>query len=241
MAPSFSQLDPEVDYDDDDDVDFSDLREQYEVRMEEGLDTFIVVDGLPRVPPGSKDKLIKYFLKRAVVYGKVKEDDVYMPMNEAGDMSQGFAFVEYETAAQAAAAVKGLHATALDKKHTIAVNKLTDIERYAREGRIDEEYTAPEIPPFEEKEHLRSWLGDSDGRDQFVMFRGEQVSHTPHNAVCADAATSSMESSYCATISMGALRAGHALRSAVCTICYDTEHGELLLRHHIRGSNACAS
>ena len=36
-----------------------DLREQYEVRMDEGLDTFVVVDGLPKVPPASKDKLTK--------------------------------------------------------------------------------------------------------------------------------------------------------------------------------------
>jgi len=175
MAPSFAQLESDVDYDEDEDIDFSDLREQYEVRLEEGLDTFIVVDGLPRVPPNSKEKLVKFSLRKYVAYGKVTEENVYMPLNEAGDMTQGFAFVEYETAAQAAAAVKGLHGTALDKKHTIAVNKLTDIERYAREGRIDEEYSAPEIAPFEEKDHLRYWLGDDEGRDQFVMYRGEQV------------------------------------------------------------------
>lgn len=33
----------------------------------------------------------------------------------------------------------------------------------------------PEIAPFAEKEHLRWWLGDSSGRDQFVMFRGDNV------------------------------------------------------------------
>ncbi|KAK3073553.1 Translation initiation factor 3 subunit b [Teratosphaeriaceae sp. CCFEE 6253] len=175
MAPSFEQLDPEVDYDEDDDIDFSDLRENYEVRMEEGLDTFVVVDGLPKVPPGSKDKLVKFLLRKLTGFGRTKEDNVYMPMNEANDMSEGFAFVEYETPAQAAAAVKGLHLTALDKKHTIAVNKLTDIDRYAREGRIDETYHAPEIPSFEEKDHLRWWLGDAEGRDQFVMYRGDHV------------------------------------------------------------------
>ncbi|KAH9844435.1 Eukaryotic translation initiation factor 3 subunit B [Teratosphaeria destructans] len=143
--------------------------------MEEGLDTFIVIDGLPKVPPGSKDKLVKFLLRKLTTVGKTKEENVFMPMNEAGDMSEGFAFVEYETPAQAAAAVKALHATPLDKKHTIAVNKLTDIERYGREGRIDETYKAPEIEPFTEKEHLRWWLGDSEGRDQFVMYRGDNV------------------------------------------------------------------
>jgi translation initiation factor 3 subunit B len=71
--------------------------------------------------------------------------------------------------------VKQLHAVPLDRKHTLLVNKLTDIERYGREGRIDEEYTEPEIPPFTEKEHLRSWLSDPSARDQFALFRGDKV------------------------------------------------------------------
>jgi translation initiation factor 3 subunit B len=55
------------------------------------------------------------------------------------------------------------------------VNKLTDIDRYGREGRVEEEYTPPTPEPFQQTEHLRSWLGDSDGRDQMVMFRGDKV------------------------------------------------------------------
>lgn len=86
-----------------------------------------------------------------------------------------FAFVEYDTPEQAVAATKHLNGTPLDKKHTLAVNKLTDIDRYGREGRVDEEYTPPKIEPFQEKEHLRSWLGDPNARDQFAMFRGDKV------------------------------------------------------------------
>ncbi|KAL9118122.1 MAG: hypothetical protein Q9187_005333 [Circinaria calcarea] len=96
-------------------------------------------------------------------------------MPTIGSNSRSFAFVEYETPEQAIAATKALHGTALDKRHTIAVNKLTDIDRYGREGRIDDEYHPPHIEPFKEKEHLRWWLGDPNGRDQFVMFRGESV------------------------------------------------------------------
>lgn len=86
-----------------------------------------------------------------------------------------YAFVEYQTPQQAIAATKQLHGTAIDKKHTFAVNKLTDIERYGREGRIDDEYQPPSIDDFTEKEHLRWWLGDSNGRDQFAMLRGDGV------------------------------------------------------------------
>ena len=86
-----------------------------------------------------------------------------------------YAFVEYETPEQAVAATKALNGTPLDRRHTIAVNKFTDIDRYGREGRIDDEYHAPTIEPFKEKEYLRSWLGDPNGRDQFVMFRADNV------------------------------------------------------------------
>jgi translation initiation factor 3 subunit B len=42
MAPGFDQL-SDHDYDDDlENIDFSDLKERYDVRMEEGLDTFVV-------------------------------------------------------------------------------------------------------------------------------------------------------------------------------------------------------
>lgn len=91
------------------------------------------------------------------------------------DCGDRFAFVEYNAPAEAIAAVKQLHGTPLDKKHTMAVNKLTDINRFGEEGRIEEEYHPPDIAPYQQGEHLRSWLGDADGRDQMVMFRSEKV------------------------------------------------------------------
>ena len=82
-----------------------------------------------------------------------------------------FAFVEYSSPGEAAAAVRQLDMVPLDKKHTLRVNKLTDVERYGREGRIDDHYTPPQVEEFAEKEHLRSFMADPSGRgrDQFVM------------------------------------------------------------------------
>lgn len=68
-----------------------------------------------------------------------------------------------------------MHGTPLDKKHTMSVNRLTDIDRYGREGRVNEEYDPPKIDPYKEKEHLRWWLGDPDGRDQFIMYHSDNV------------------------------------------------------------------
>ena len=41
MAPGFDTL-SDHDFDDEEEIDFSDLRQQYDVRMESGLDAFVV-------------------------------------------------------------------------------------------------------------------------------------------------------------------------------------------------------
>lgn len=179
MAPSFDHL-REEDLDEEDidmdEVDISDLREKYEVQLEQGYDTFVVIDGLPAVTEEQKPKLIKFLLKKLNTVGKTREDMIYMPMGDDG-MSLRFAFVEYSSPAEASAAVRQLDYVPLDKKHTLRVNKLTDIDRYGREGRISEEFVPPKIEPFQEKEHLRWFMADpaDRGRDQFVMYRGDTV------------------------------------------------------------------
>lgn len=42
MAPGFDTLSDHDFQDEEDEIDFSDLQEKYEVRIEEGLDTFVV-------------------------------------------------------------------------------------------------------------------------------------------------------------------------------------------------------
>jgi translation initiation factor 3 subunit B len=87
MAPSFDQL-REEDLDDEefdeDEIDLSDLREKYEVQLEQGYDTFVVIDGLPEVTEDQKPKLVKFLLKKLSAAGKTREDLIYMPMGEDG-------------------------------------------------------------------------------------------------------------------------------------------------------------
>ena len=87
MAPSFDHL-READLDDDefdeDDIDLSDLREKYEVQLDQGYDTFVVIDGLPEVTEDQKPKLVKFLLKKLNQVGKAREDSVFMPMGENG-------------------------------------------------------------------------------------------------------------------------------------------------------------
>jgi translation initiation factor 3 subunit B len=87
MAPSFDHL-READLDDDefneDDIDISDLREKFEVQLEQGYDSFVVIDGLPEVTEDQKPKLVKFLLRKLNTAGKTKEDLIYMPMGEDG-------------------------------------------------------------------------------------------------------------------------------------------------------------
>lgn len=66
-----------------------DLRERYEVQLDEGLDTFVVVDGCPKVPADSKPKLIKFLCKRLTEVGRISQDSVFMPLNEETNMTEG--------------------------------------------------------------------------------------------------------------------------------------------------------
>jgi translation initiation factor 3 subunit B len=85
MAPSFDHLpDPEEDEYDEDELDFSDLRERFEVQLEQGLDTFVVIDGLPEVTEETKPKLIKFLLRKLNAVGRTREDAVFMPLGENG-------------------------------------------------------------------------------------------------------------------------------------------------------------
>ncbi len=81
MAPSFNDLpDPEDDYDEDE-LDFSDLKERFDVQLEQGLDAFVVVDGLPEVTEETKPKLIKFLRRKLEPVGKVKEESIHMPLS----------------------------------------------------------------------------------------------------------------------------------------------------------------
>lgn len=91
MAPSatFEHL-READLDeefDEDEVDIQDLRERFEVAVDQGYDCFVVVDGLPPVDEAQKPKLVKFVTRKLNAVGQVK--DFTMPMGDDG-MSLGY-------------------------------------------------------------------------------------------------------------------------------------------------------
>lgn len=56
-----------------------------------------------------------------------------------------YIFVEFRTADEATAALSVMDGHPFDSKHTFAVNRFTDIERYAN---LDETYVEPEAEEY---------------------------------------------------------------------------------------------
>jgi translation initiation factor 3 subunit B len=84
MATSYENLPLEDDEFDESQIDFADIEEQFQVRLDEGLDAFVVIDGLPVVPEDSKAKLVKFVLRKLNTVGKVKDEGVHMPVGDDG-------------------------------------------------------------------------------------------------------------------------------------------------------------
>jgi translation initiation factor 3 subunit B len=57
-------------------------------------------------------------------------------------------FVEFANAEQASLAVKLIDGYKMDKSHTLAVNRFTDVEKYSN---VEEEFHAPPEEEFVEK------------------------------------------------------------------------------------------
>ncbi|KAJ1653180.1 Translation initiation factor 3 subunit b [Dispira simplex] len=159
------------------DLDFSDIEEKYQFTFNESFDNMIVVDHLPIVDSSKEEKLLKIVKKIFAPAGPIKDENVFMPKQEDASTgvskSQGYMFIEFDTVEQAATAIRQLNGFKMDKTHILSVHKFTDVERYAT---MDDEYREPVMAPYEEREHLRSWLLDPKARDQFATMRGDEVS-----------------------------------------------------------------
>ena len=134
-----------------------------------------MVDNLPQVPPEKYEKLCAVVKKVLSAVGKIADSDgagLTMPVDETTKLSKGFAFVEFETPAEAAAAVAHANGYKLDKSHALCVNGFDDVARFQS---VPDAYEAPPPRAFEPGPNLQSWLLDRRGRDQFVARFGDET------------------------------------------------------------------
>ncbi|KZT30474.1 translation initiation factor eIF-3b [Neolentinus lepideus HHB14362 ss-1] len=164
--------DTDADYDIDD-IDYSDIEAKYQVQPEDGFENIIVVDGVPIIDRSKLDKLLTKITKE---FGKkgapIKPDDIFVPWDDSTGKSKGYIFVEFHTADEAAYALSAMDGHPFDAKHTFVTNYFTDVEKFVN---IDETYVEPKTEEYKPREHLRAWLADPQGRDQYGIYRGNDV------------------------------------------------------------------
>ena len=132
-----------------------------------------VVDNLPQVPPEKYEKLCAVVKKVLSAVGRIADKGgLTMPVDEKTKLSKGFAFVEFQSPAEAAAAVAHANGYKLDKSHALAVNGFDDVTRYQA---VPDSYEPPPPRAFEPGPNLQSWTLDRRGRDQFVARYGDET------------------------------------------------------------------
>ncbi|AMD20557.1 HDL187Cp [Eremothecium sinecaudum] len=153
-----------------DDIDFSDLEAQYRVEGSLSFDMFAVVDGAPIAPESKVPALHKVLSKLFSQAGEIKDMDIPVENGK----TKGHLFIEFDSAESTRRAIKLFNGKKLDVKHRLFVNSLNDMEKYCSPD-FSVGFKEPNLPPYEPTGYLRSWLQDPQGRDQFVLQKGEKT------------------------------------------------------------------
>ncbi|KAH7880617.1 eukaryotic translation initiation factor eIF2A-domain-containing protein [Lentinula edodes] len=155
------------------DIDYSDIEAKYKVDYDGSFDNTLIVDGVPIIDNSKLERLLtkicKEFSRKGV---PVKQDDIFIPWDEATGKSKGYLFMDFRNAHDANNALLAMNNHPFDAKHVFKLNRFDEIEKYAN---MDETYVEPEQEEYMPREHLRAWLTDPQGRDQYVVYRGDDV------------------------------------------------------------------
>ncbi|KAF9612679.1 hypothetical protein IFM89_003154 [Coptis chinensis] len=141
-------------------------RHEESLIFESGYGNVIIVDHLPCVPPEKFEKLEGVIRKIFSQIGVIKEDGLWMPVDEVTQKTLGYCFIEFNTPQEAELAKERTHGYKLDKTHIFAVNLFDDIDKFMK---VPDQWAPPETKPYTPGENLRHWLTDEKARDQFVI------------------------------------------------------------------------
>jgi len=133
----------------------------------DGVDSVIVVDGVPKVGAERVEKLKNVIRK---IYGKFgKLINEHYPTEEDGS-TKGYIFLEFNSHSNAVEAVKATNNYKLDKQHTFLVNLFSDFDKYEN---IPDVWEPPVPQEYKDQGNLRSWLLEADAVDQFSVIHKE--------------------------------------------------------------------
>jgi len=166
--PNFD--DPEDFVDDIEDEDLMPEIMRQKPRESDGVDSVIVVDGVPVVGTDRVEKLKNVIRKTFGKFGKLVNE--HYPTDDDGK-TKGYIFLEFSSPENAEQAVQAMNNYKLDKTHTFLVNLFTDFEKYED---ISDDWEEPTPKPYQDQGNLREWLLEPDAADQYsVIYEGGEV------------------------------------------------------------------
>ncbi|PNW85513.1 hypothetical protein CHLRE_03g190100v5 [Chlamydomonas reinhardtii] len=154
--------------------DDDDVRDE-DVQTQSGFGSCIVIQNLPKAPEEKYEKLMGVVRTIASKLGDVRENGIFMPLDDATKTTKGFAFVEMARKEDADAALSDerfINGYQLDKNHKLTLSRFDDFDKYAK---VPDEYVQPEPVAYKQPENLHSWLADKYGRDQYVIRHGDNT------------------------------------------------------------------
>jgi len=137
----------------------------------DGVDSVIVVDGVPVVSGERVEKLKNVIRKIYSKFGNLVNE--HYPVEEDG-RTKGYIFLEFSNHQNAVEAVKSTNNYKLDKQHTFLVNLFSDFDTFEN---ISDEWEEPMPQEYKDQGNLCSWLLDVEAADQFSVIHkgGEEV------------------------------------------------------------------
>jgi len=146
--------------------------------LKQNFDTVVIITNLPKVSESKIAKLTKVVVKLVTRIGVLASCEetgytgISMPFNEGTSSTNGFAFVEFESAEVAKNAVDVLQEYKFDKNHSL---RMIPYEKGMALKDVPETFVEPVFAPFKEKANTSTWLEDASQRDQFVVRQGKET------------------------------------------------------------------
>ncbi|GLH05916.1 Eukaryotic translation initiation factor 3 subunit B [Gryllus bimaculatus] len=133
-------------------------------RETDGVESVVVVDGIPLVGPERIEKLSSVISKIFYKFGTIVNE--YYPKTDDGH-TKGYIFLEYANPKHALEAVKMMNNYKLDKQHTFLVNLFTDFKKYED---ISDNWEPPEPMPYKDQGNLHYYMLEPDSYDQYFII-----------------------------------------------------------------------
>jgi len=141
-----------------------DLVQKYQVSFKEGLDNFLCVGGIPKVPKARVEKLTEVLKKVFRGFGQFIEDTMTFALDDEGG-TKGFVFVEFDGPEESARALKKIDGYQLDRNHVFSATLFSEVFQALA---TPDEWVPPPKEEFQERENFKYWLLDPNARDQLV-------------------------------------------------------------------------